>query len=130
MALMPFTANINVHAFSNQVIQKGAVGSDVIELQFRLTYIGFYHGKIDGVFGWGNYWALRNFHYEFGLPIDGLAGAKTKAKLVKVTKYNPNDTAKKAVIDAINGWDPTKKDRINRSFLLYIRIYFCLKEFD
>lgn len=75
-------------AFSNQVIQQGAVGDDVIELQSRLQYLGFYNGKIDGVFGWGTYWALRNFQYEFGLPIDGLAGAKTKAKLVKASKYN------------------------------------------
>lgn len=75
------------HAFSNQVIQRGAVGDDVIELQARLQYIGFYNGKIDGVFGWGTYWALRNFQYEFGLPVDGLAGESTKAKLVKVSKY-------------------------------------------
>ena len=78
----------NASAFSNQVIQKGAVGDDVIELQARLQYLGFYNGKIDGVFGWGTYWALRNFQYEFGLDIDGLAGAGTKAKLVKASKYN------------------------------------------
>ncbi|MGF2616888.1 spore cortex-lytic enzyme [Rossellomorea vietnamensis] len=75
-------------AFSNQVIQKGATGEDVIELQSRLQYIGYYNGNIDGVFGWGTYWALRNFQYEFGLPIDGLAGQKTKDKLVKASKYN------------------------------------------
>jgi N-acetylmuramoyl-L-alanine amidase len=75
-------------AFSNQVIQKGAVGDDVIELQARLQYIGFYNGKIDGVFGWGTYWAVRNFQYEYGLPIDGLVGESTKTKLVKVSKYN------------------------------------------
>ncbi|MCJ7839442.1 spore cortex-lytic enzyme [Lederbergia sp. NSJ-179] len=75
-------------AFTNQVIQKGAVGDDVIELQARLQYIGFYNGKIDGVFGWGTYWALRNFQSDFGLPIDGLAGKDTKAKLVKASKYN------------------------------------------
>lgn len=77
-----------VNAFSNQVIQQGAVGDDVIELQSRLQYLGFYNGKIDGVFGWGTYWALRNFQYEFGLPIDGLAGKDTKNKLVKASKYN------------------------------------------
>lgn len=77
-----------VHAFSNQVIQKGAVGEDVIELQSRLQYVGFYNGKIDGVFGWSTYWALRNFQYEFGLPIDGLAGWPTKLKLAKASKYN------------------------------------------
>ncbi|WQI95963.1 spore cortex-lytic enzyme [Rossellomorea vietnamensis] len=75
-------------AFTNQVIQHGATGEDVIELQSRLQYIGYYNGDIDGVFGWGTYWALRNFQYEFGLPIDGLAGGKTKEKLVKASKYN------------------------------------------
>ncbi|WP_442853417.1 spore cortex-lytic enzyme [Bacillus sp. B-jedd] len=80
-------------AFSNQVIQYGAVGEDVIELQSRLKYIGFYSKKIDGVFGWSTYWALRNFQYEFGLPIDGLAGSTTKAKLVKATKYNKSAAA-------------------------------------
>lgn len=76
------------NAFSNQIIQIGATGEDVIELQARLQYIGYYNGKIDGVFGWQTYWALRNFQYEFGLTIDGLAGPKTKEKLLKVTKYN------------------------------------------
>jgi N-acetylmuramoyl-L-alanine amidase len=76
-----------VKAFSNQVIQRGAVGDDVIELQARLQYIGFYNGKIDGVFGWKTYWAVRNFQYEYGLPVDGLVGESTKAKLVKASKY-------------------------------------------
>lgn len=82
-------------AFSGQVIQRGAVGKDVIELQTRLKNIGFFHGKVDGVFSWGTYWALRNYQYEFGLPIDGLAGAATKASLVRTTKYNgpPSNTA-------------------------------------
>jgi N-acetylmuramoyl-L-alanine amidase len=75
-------------AFTNQVIQRGAVGDDVIELQARLQYLGYYNGKIDGVFGWGTYWALRNFQERFGLKVDGLAGDETKAKLVKASKYN------------------------------------------
>ncbi|MCM3236840.1 spore cortex-lytic enzyme [Heyndrickxia oleronia] len=77
-----------IQAFTNQVIQRGAVGDDVIELQARLQNIGFYTGKIDGVFGWGTYWALRNFQKDFGLDIDGLAGPTTKAKLVKASNYN------------------------------------------
>jgi N-acetylmuramoyl-L-alanine amidase len=91
LTLIVFPSNGNhtkVNAFSNQIIQQGAVGDDVIELQSRLQYLGFYNGQIDGVFGWGTYWALRNFQYEFGLPIDGLAGTDTKAKLVKASKYN------------------------------------------
>lgn len=84
----------NVEAFSNQVIQRGASGEDVIELQSRLKYNGFYTGKVDGVFGWGTYWALRNFQEKFGLPVDGLAGAKTKQMLVKATKYDKSTANK------------------------------------
>src|SRR5690625_2875048 len=89
--LLLLAPNVNTnktYSFSPQVIQHGAVGEDVIELQSRLQYIGFYNGKIDGVFGWGTYWALRNFQYEFGLEVDGFAGATTKQKLVEVTNYD------------------------------------------
>ncbi|MFB9758095.1 MULTISPECIES: spore cortex-lytic enzyme [Bacillaceae] len=75
-------------AFSSQVIQRGAVGDDVIELQARLQYIGFYSGRIDGAFGWNTYWAVRNFQSKFGLPVDGMAGATTKQKLTNASKYN------------------------------------------
>ncbi|TCP31664.1 N-acetylmuramoyl-L-alanine amidase [Scopulibacillus darangshiensis] len=75
-------------AFSPQVIQHGATGDDVIELQARLQYIGFYNGDIDGIFGWGTYWALRNFQNKYGLKVDGLAGTSTKKKLASVSKYN------------------------------------------
>jgi len=88
MILFILPTQEKVNAFSNQVIQQGAVGEDVIELQSRLQYLGYYNGNIDGVFGWGTYWGLRNFQYEFGLPIDGLAGQTTKNKLVKASKYN------------------------------------------
>lgn len=86
--VVSFQSEHQVDAFTNQVIQQGAFGDDVIELQARLKHIGFYTGEIDGVFGWRTYWALRNFQYEFGLPIDGIAGEKTKAMLVKATKYD------------------------------------------
>ncbi|WP_245350004.1 spore cortex-lytic enzyme [Cytobacillus eiseniae] len=89
MLLIPISGNEEkATAFTNQIIQQGAVGDDVIELQARLQYLGFYNGKIDGVFGWGTYWALRNFQYEFGLDIDGMAGEKTKKKLTDASKYN------------------------------------------
>ncbi|WP_226666902.1 spore cortex-lytic enzyme [Metabacillus litoralis] len=76
------------HAFSEQIIQRGATGSDVIELQARLQYNGYYHGTIDGVYGWSTYWAARNFQHMFGLEeVDGLVGQKTKEMLVNSTKF-------------------------------------------
>ncbi|WP_058307562.1 spore cortex-lytic enzyme [Gracilibacillus massiliensis] len=80
--------DIKVRAFSDQVIQQGATGDDVIELQARLQFLGFYNGDIDGVFGWGTYWALRNFQYEFGMEIDGMAGQSTKQKLEKASEFD------------------------------------------
>lgn len=75
-------------AFTAQVIQRGATGEDVVELQARLQYNGFYNGKIDGVYGWGTYWAVRNFQSQFGMKkVDGLVGEKTKSLLVQKTKY-------------------------------------------
>ena len=85
--IFSFSYTSEAYAFSNQVIQRGAVGDDVIELQARLQYLGFYRGKIDGVFGWRTYWALRNFQSKFKLPVNGLAGEKTKRKLVRASKY-------------------------------------------
>ncbi|MEC2056742.1 spore cortex-lytic enzyme [Peribacillus psychrosaccharolyticus] len=82
------TAPAPKEAFSNQIIQRGAKGDDVIELQARLQNIGYYHGKIDGAYGWGTYWALRNFQEAFGLPIDGLAGESTKKKLTNASNFN------------------------------------------
>ncbi|MGN7476496.1 spore cortex-lytic enzyme [Solibacillus silvestris] len=75
-------------AFSNQEVQRGAFGDDVIELQARLQYLSFYHGEIDGKFGYGTYWALRNFQEQYGLPVDGIAGKTTKEKLVNNSDFD------------------------------------------
>ncbi len=102
-----------VKAFSPQVIQHGAVGDDVIELQSRLKYIGYYTGEINGVFDWRTYWALRNFQYEFGMEIDGIAGTKTKEKLAKATKYNEQEV-KQNMYKTKQPSSNTQKDQGNK----------------
>ncbi|RYM05440.1 spore cortex-lytic enzyme [Sporolactobacillus sp. THM7-7] len=77
-----------VSAFSNQVMTQGAYGDDVIELQARLQYIGYYRGEIDGRFGYGTYWALRHFQSAYGLKVDGQAGNETKQKLVRASRFD------------------------------------------
>ncbi len=84
ISFIPLQAN----AFSSQVVERGAFGDDVIELQARLQYIGYYDGNIDGVFGYGTYWALRNFQSDYGLKVDGVAGTGTKKALVNNTDYD------------------------------------------
>jgi len=104
-------------AFSNAVITVGAKGKDVRELQYRLKFLGFYTGKVDGVFGWRTYWALRNFQYEFGLKVDGVLGPKTKLKLYNATRHykptaedlgvrQPAQSARKRTEAATTAWRP------------------------
>lgn len=88
LTLVLLLASGQAGAFSGQIIQRGAEGDDVIELQSRLQYTGYYRDPIDGVFGWSTYWALRNFQESFGLPVDGLAGEATKRKLEQASKYD------------------------------------------
>ncbi|MDP4083901.1 MAG: spore cortex-lytic enzyme [Bacillota bacterium] len=95
--------NQKAYAFSNQVIQKGAVGQDVNELQSRLKFLGYYHGNINGVFGWSTYWALRNFQYQFGLPVDGLAGGTTKTKLLNATRNYKTDNRQNTAATGAGG---------------------------
>ncbi|RRJ65417.1 spore cortex-lytic enzyme [Paenibacillus oralis] len=71
--------------FSEQVIDYGAFGKDVYELQGRLAFLGFYHGKLDSNFGPKTRDALKWFQSEFGMKVDGLAGPKTKLKLYNAT---------------------------------------------
>ncbi|WP_332649265.1 spore cortex-lytic enzyme [Lysinibacillus sp. 54212] len=78
----------NSAAFSSQEVQRGAFGDDVIELQSRLQYLGFYNGNIDGIFGYATYWSLRTFQEQYGLKVDGIAGSTTKKKLSDNSGYN------------------------------------------
>jgi len=72
--------------FSKATIKYGAKGSDVRELQGRLKYLGYYHGKVDGDFGYQTLQSLKRFQSAFGLKADGIAGSKTKLKLWEATK--------------------------------------------
>lgn len=83
-------STIQSEAFSSRDLARGSTGDDIIELQARLQYVGYYHGKIDGKFGYGTYWALREFQQNYGLPVDGIAGAKTKKKLQAASHYDEN----------------------------------------
>jgi N-acetylmuramoyl-L-alanine amidase len=72
--------------FSDQILRYGSEGKDVYELQGRLSYLDYYRGPIDGVFGWQTDRAVRDFQYKFGMKVDGIVGPKTKLKLWEATK--------------------------------------------
>ncbi|MCS1351548.1 spore cortex-lytic enzyme [Mechercharimyces sp. CAU 1602] len=75
---------------SGRIYVKGDAGGYIWELQQRLSYLGFYTGKVDGHFGERTYKAARLFQYEFGIPVDGKIGVNTREKLWVATKnWNP-----------------------------------------
>lgn len=95
---VPINKDRSEPTFSAATIKVGSTGSDVSELQGRLKYLGYYNGSVDGVFGSKTRDAVTWFQWKFGLPSDGVVGAKTKQKLVAATKNwsasMTNDAAK------------------------------------
>jgi N-acetylmuramoyl-L-alanine amidase len=83
---LQFKTVLPAEAFSNAIIKQGSKGADVRELQGRLKHLGFYNGAIDGDFGGGTLKSVKWFQSEFGLPVDGVMGAKSKLKLWEATK--------------------------------------------
>ena len=80
--------------FSSSTLRMGSSGQDVTELQGRLTFLGFYNGEIDGIFGSKTKNAVTWFQWKFGLKSDGVVGSQTKQKLVDATKaWKPGQTS-------------------------------------
>lgn len=55
----------------------GSTGSEVVQIQQKLSNLGYYDGSIDGIYGSGTKRAVTNFQRDYGLTADGIAGSKT-----------------------------------------------------
>ncbi len=55
----------------------GSTGSEVTQIQQKLSNLGYYSGSIDGVYGSETKRAVTNFQRDYGLTADGIAGSKT-----------------------------------------------------
>lgn len=60
------------------VLRMGSTGSDVSDLQARLTELGYYSGVIDGKYASGTQTAVTEFQQRNGLTADGIAGRETQ----------------------------------------------------
>lgn len=60
------------------VLMMGSTGTDVSDLQARLTELGYYTGAIDGRYASGTQAAVEAFQERNGLAADGIAGRQTQ----------------------------------------------------
>ena len=63
------------------MLRVGSTGSDVSDLQARLTELGYYTGTIDGKYSTGTQSAVTEFQSRNGLTADGIAGRATQTRL-------------------------------------------------
>ncbi len=93
LSTVSFLAVVPIHpakAALTSTLAEGMSGANVHELQGRLKLLGYYHGPVSGAYSWQTYWAVRDFQYAFGLPVDGVAGSLTNTALMKATpRYAP-----------------------------------------
>jgi len=75
------TKTIHVVVPASGSIKLGDKGSAVTELQLALKKLGYLTDKADGVFGPDTQAAVESFQTANGLPVDGVVGAKTAAKI-------------------------------------------------
>ncbi|MDD3655029.1 MAG: peptidoglycan-binding protein [Desulfotomaculaceae bacterium] len=70
------------NAYAKQVLlQQGANGNEVLQLQAQLQQLGYYSGGVDGIFGPGTFSAVINFQRDSGLEADGIVGQQTAQAL-------------------------------------------------
>lgn len=76
-----------------RTVKVGDKGDDVKLLQRRLAELGYYTGKVDGVFGNQTRRSVERFQYYQGLSVDGIAGKRTLTVLYESTEvvYAPVD---------------------------------------
>ncbi|MBT2648883.1 L,D-transpeptidase family protein [Bacillus sp. ISL-34] len=75
------SGSVSLPVNTNSTLKKGSSGPQVIELQKRLTKLGFSTKGVDGSFGKNTEMAVKKFQKSKKLTSDGIVGPKTKKAL-------------------------------------------------
>ena len=84
-------AALLTQSFSVMSLSKyGSSGSEVRSIQTRLTELGYFSGKVDGIFGSQTKNAVIKFQKDYGLTADGIVGSNTLKALKLKFQSSPN----------------------------------------
>ena len=95
MALCLILSAVSGAALGDRALTSGSKGSEVKELQQKLTQLGYQLGKVDGVYGPKTEDAVKRFQKKRGLKVDGVAGEKTITELKRLTGESTTKEGKK-----------------------------------
>lgn len=81
---------------SDVLSKKGSTGNEVIQIQKKLKYWGYYKGDVDGIYGSKTKAAVEQFQRKNGLKVDGIAGTNTlnAMGIQASSSYNYDNDAK------------------------------------
>jgi len=95
LALCLILSAASYAALGDRTLSQGSKGSEVKDLQKRLTQIGYQLGKVDGIYGKATKAAVERFQKNRGLKVDGLAGEETIKELKRLTGESKTASGKK-----------------------------------
>ncbi len=82
-------SNVGTNAVTDNGLQLGASGDQVIELQKWLKNQGYYTGAIDGSFGSYTQQAVKLFQTKANITVDGWVSTQTENAMKTLTGVNP-----------------------------------------
>ena len=81
--------NVGTNAVTDNGLQLGASGDQVVELQKWLKNQGYYSGAIDGSFGPYTEQAVKCFQTDANITVDGWVATQTENAMKTLTGANP-----------------------------------------
>ena len=82
-------------------IVKGDIVANIKAVQTRLSDLGYYNYKIDGLWGWRTTNAVKNFQRDYGLTQDGIVGSWTERSL-KITLNSSSSSSSSSSVSSSN----------------------------
>ena len=82
-------------------IVKGDTVANIKAVQTRLSDLGYYKNKIDGLWGWRTTNAVKNFQRDYGLTQDGIVGSWTERSL-KITLNSSSSSSSSSSVSSSN----------------------------